>query len=259
MNFADRLYRTCATALCFGVFGLGGVLLVVLAIPLLLLVPGRSRRQALGRFLVRQLFRFFVGLMRATGVLTLEVHGEERLRGGSHFILANHPSLIDIVILMSLVDRPDCIVKSTLWRNPFTWGGVHVAGFIDNDLGPGLIEAAIASVRRGNDLIVFPEGTRTSPGVAPRFLRGSANIAVRGDIDILPVIITVSEPTLTKGYPWHRVPRRRPHFAVHVLPTLCMHALLAPDGAKVRQARWLTAWLEKFFAREFERYGASVR
>lgn len=255
MATLDRAYRTCATAFCFATFGAGGLGLGAVVLPLLLLVPGARRRHRLARFLIQQLFRFFVSLMIATGVLTLSVRGRERLRGRGRFILANHPSLIDVVILMSLVAQPDCIVKSQLWRNPFTWGAVRIAGFIDNHTGPELVAAAVASLAAGNNLIVFPEGTRTRPGTPLRFMRGAANIAARGRVDITPVIFTVSEPTLTKGYPWYRVPRRRPRFGVYVLPEVEIGPLLASEPAHAHQARWLTEWLEEFFTMEMKRHG----
>jgi 1-acyl-sn-glycerol-3-phosphate acyltransferase len=253
--FIDRAYRTCATGFCFAAFGVGGLAIAGLVLPLLLLIPGAERRHRLARFLVQQLFRGFVALMIATGVLRLRIHGAERLRGRGQFILANHPSLIDVVILMSLVTQPDCIVKSQLWRNPFTWGAVRVAGFIDNQTGPELVEAAVRSLRAGHNLIVFPEGTRTRPGAPLHFLRGAANIAARGRVDITPVIFTVSEPTLTKGYPWYQVPRRRPQFSVYVLPVLAIDPLLESEPEHAHRARWLTDWLEKFFTMETERHG----
>ena len=254
MEALGRLYRTLATAFCFATFGIGGLILASLVLPPLLLVPGRVRHRA-SRFLIQQLFRFFVALMAGTQVLSLTVADAGRLRGRGQLILANHPSLIDVVILMSLVSQPDCIVKGQLWHNPFTWGAVRLAGFIDNQSGPELVEAAVASVAAGNNLIVFPEGTRTVPGRALHFQRGAANIAARGRLDFTPVIFTVSEPTLTKGYPWYRVPRRRPRFSVHVLPPVSIEPLLASEPLHVHRARWLTVWLEEFFTMQLERDG----
>jgi len=250
----DRTYRTLATAFCFATFGVGGLVLASIVLPLLLLIP-RPARHRTARFLIQQLFRFFVALMEGCGVLSLSIVGAEGLRGCGRLILANHPSLIDVVVLMSLVSQPDCIVKSQLWRNPFTWGAVRLAGFIDNQSGPELVEAAVASLAAGNNLIVFPEGTRTAPGRPMHFQRGAANIAARGRVDITPVIFTVSEPTLTKGYPWYRVPRRRPRFSVHVLPPVSIEPLLASEPAHVHRARWLTGWLEEFFTMQVERHG----
>src|SRR5947209_5702796 len=84
------------------------------------------------------------------------------------------------VFLMAFVKRADCIVKSQLWHNPFTGGPIRAAAYISSAHGPELVNACIASLRAGNNLIIFPEGTRT-PAAGPVALqRGAAHIAVRG-------------------------------------------------------------------------------
>jgi hypothetical protein len=40
-------------------------------------------------------------------------------------IIANHPSLIDVVFLIGLVRQANCVVKQSLWENPFTRGPVR--------------------------------------------------------------------------------------------------------------------------------------
>ena len=71
-------------------------------------------------------------------------------------ILANHPSLIDVVFLISFVRHADCIVKAALAHNPFMRGPIRAAGFITNGDGAGLLEDCVKSLRGGNNLIVFP-------------------------------------------------------------------------------------------------------
>lgn len=104
-----------ATGLCFTVFGLGGVIGRVLIFPLLrIVVRDERRRVLLARRLIRAAFCAFVALMRGLGVISVEVHGRERLQRHGMLILSNHPSLIDVVLLMAMIDRADCIVKSAL-------------------------------------------------------------------------------------------------------------------------------------------------
>ena len=136
----DRVWRLCATALCFSVFGVGGLLLWVVVFPLLsLLVRDRLRQSALARRLIHHLFQMFVGLMRTSGVLTYEVHGLDKLQRPGRLILANHPSLIDVVFLIALTPRADCVVKAALQHNPFTRAAVRTAGYIQNDAGPAMV------------------------------------------------------------------------------------------------------------------------
>ncbi|MDR3410169.1 MAG: lysophospholipid acyltransferase family protein [Formivibrio sp.] len=250
-----RLWRVVATGFCFVMFGVGGLGIAGAALPLLILIPGRHRRQSLTRELVHYSFRLHVALMRLTGAIGCVVHGKEKLARGGLLILANHPSLIDVVMLMSLVHRPDCIVKAALWRNPFTWGPVKLTGFISNASGPALVEAGIASVRSGNNLIIFPEGTRTVPGCLSVFQRGAANIASRGDLTITPVIITCSETFLTKGQPWYNVPRRKPIFELTVLDDLPPASQITGSDEPARQARRLTEYLTHYFYEEVEQHG----
>ncbi|MCD2476569.1 1-acyl-sn-glycerol-3-phosphate acyltransferase, partial [Staphylococcus aureus] len=76
------------------------------------------------------------------------------------------------------------------------------ASYICNDSGVGVIDDCIASLRAGNNLIIFPEGTRTTPGRPVQLQRGAANIAIRGRCDMTPVHIRCSPPALSKELPW---------------------------------------------------------
>ena len=244
----DRGWRMCATGLCFLLFGLGGLLLRALVFPALaLLVSEPQQRARLARDVVRRSFRFFIRLMRALGVLSYEFHGVERLRRQGLLILANHPSLVDVVFLMAFVRHADCIVKASLSSNSFTRGPVRAAGFVCNDTGPGMIEDCVGSLRAGGNLIIFPEGTRTPRNGALRLHRGAANVAVRAGRDVTPVHIHVAPPTLIKGEPWWRVPARRPHFTFHVGPDIPVRDYLGGASEAVA-ARRLTEHLTHYFA-----------
>lgn len=250
-SLANRCWRVAATALCFALFGLGGLLLGVAFSALLLVMSHRQRRSALARRTIHHLFRAFVLLMCGLGVCSLEVRGRERLRRRGQLILASHPSLIDVVFLMSLVEHADCIVKAALLRNPFTRGPVSAAGFVCNDSGPSLVDDCVASVRAGNNLIVFPEGTRTPAGIAlGRLQRGAANVAVRGALAITPVRITCSQRMLGKNEPWWRVPLRAGHFLIDVGDDIPVERHLADAGAQALAARRLNEELARHLGAE---------
>ena len=138
--------------------------------------------------------------MQVLGVFRVEITGRERLEREGLLILANHPTLIDIVLLMAFVKHGDCVVKSALWRNPFTHATVRPAAYIRNDDdGIRVIDDCIAAVRRGSNLIIFPEGTRTPADGRIRLKRGAAAIAVLGPCNITPVRIHCSPRMLVKG------------------------------------------------------------
>jgi 1-acyl-sn-glycerol-3-phosphate acyltransferase len=253
----DRYWRICATGLCFFGFGVGGLGLRLIAYPLLrVTVWPQPRRTAAARWLVHAAMRSFVWLMRTLGVLSCEVTGAGKLRREGLLVLANHPSLIDVVFLMSLLNRPDCVVKAPLLRNSFTRGPVRMAGFICNDSGAGMVGDAIASLRSGNNLIIFPEGTRTPLAGAQRLQRGAANVAVRGGIDITPVVIRCRPPMLTKGGKWYQVPYRRAHFDIRVGDDIAVAPFLGNPAGDALAARRLTDHLAEYFALELARADA---
>ena len=251
-EWLDRAWRIFATAVAFSVFGVGGVLLRVIVFPCLELgVRDQARRVRYARLVIHYAFRAFIELMRLLGILRYRIDGLEKLGGRGQLVLANHPTLIDVVFLISLLPNADCVVKSSLARNPFTRGPVRATNYICNDEGAGLIQDCIASVKLGNSLVIFPEGTRTPVDGSMKLQRGAANIAVRGACDITPVTIRCSPLSLTKGLPWWKVPHRRMQFTISVHDAIPVAPFLErAEGEAAIAARHLTDYLQHHFSTE---------
>jgi 1-acyl-sn-glycerol-3-phosphate acyltransferase len=248
-------WRMFATGLSFALFGLGGLVLRVLVFPLLsLCVRAPRARVRAARATIRLSFRAFVGIMRGLGVLRYEVRGLDRLERGGLLILANHPTLIDTVFLMAFVRNADCIVKGSLWNNPFTRGPVRAAGYLCNDRGPELVADCIASLRAGGNLIVFPEGTRTPRGGVIELKRGAANIAVRGMRAVTPVLIGCEPPTLGKGDKWWHVPPRQVSFRIEVREDIPIERFGGPGVSDTVASRRLTEYLQHYFMEEGQQH-----
>ncbi|WMN18284.1 lysophospholipid acyltransferase family protein [Pseudomonas piscis] len=250
-------WRLVATALSFAVFGIGGLCLRLVIFPLLACLPGDAPDQRLrARKTISRLFWLFIRWMARCGVLTYEVQGAGQLGRPGQMIIANHPSLIDVVFLIGLVRDANCVVKESLWNNPFTRGPVRAAQYISNDGSLEMLENACGALHEGQTLIVFPEGTRTLPGAAPAFHRGAAAIALRGAKLITPVVIRVSPSTLTKAEPWYRIPQRRVHFSFHVGADIDPQTFAA-QGPVPQASRKLNEHLHNYFTKELakdERY-----
>lgn len=244
----NHLWRVIATGLSFAAFGIGGVLLGLVVFPMInLLVRDPTRRQRISRRLVQRSFAFHFELMRRLGVLTYEVRGRERLQREGLLVLANHPTLIDVVLLLSLLPNADCVVKSSLVRNPFMRGPILAAGYIRNDDGADLVDECIAAIRRGGCLLIFPEGTRTRRDAPMQLQRGAANIAVRGGFDVTPVLLSCTPMTLGKSERWYHVPARRFHVVADVRPDVPVAAFVDATHREALAARELTAYLTQFF------------
>lgn len=229
-------------------------MLPILVVPVLYCLPGDSlTREQRMQLSIHYLFRGFIGMMRFLGVLTYHIEGLEKLKHG-RLILANHPSLLDVVFLISLVPNANCVVNGHLTRNFFTRGPIKAAGYIINEEAGDVIVAAAKAFENGRALIVFPEGTRTTPGEAMRLKRGAANIAVRTGSDITPVLIYCSPTTLTKNDRWYQAASERIHFRILVQDDISIDPYrnnLSPS----KGARILTRYLGSYFIREIDAHG----
>lgn len=210
-------WRLIATGMAFTLFGLGGLLLRLVVFPLQRLLPadaaGRRRR---ARATINGAFRLFVWFMVRTGILRIDIVNGHRLGQSGQMVIANHPSLLDVVFLIAQMRDANCIVRHGLATNRFTRGAVCSAGYVTNDESAEMFDRAAAALRAGETLIVFPEGTRTPAGSMPAFHRGACAIALRGARVITPVVIHMNPRSLSKGQPWYRIPYRRMHYRIEV-------------------------------------------
>lgn len=245
----DRVWRIAATGFCFFVFGGAGVVLA-LCFPLLLLVRDKARRQRVSRVIVHHFFRFFIGLMNFVGVISYELHGIDRLQRPGLLILANHPSLIDVIFLISLIPQSGCVVKSALVRNPFTRAPVKAAGYITNDAGLEMVEDCRKSLDSQESLVIFPEGTRTPLTGEVQLQRGAANVAIRCRKPVTPVVITCNPRGLAKSQQWYQVPPKRMHFVIRVHDDLRVDPFLECGIAEPVAVRRLNEQLRTFFEQE---------
>lgn len=253
-----RAWRLVFTGLSFALFGLGGLVLRLFCFPLVRLScsdPLQQRRRS--RLLIHWVFRFFVGFMHRTGVITWHISHPERLGKPGQMIVANHPSLIDVVLLIACIPDANCVVKEGLWRNPFTRGPVRAAGYISNDASVEMIENTAQALHEGQTLVIFPEGTRTSPGQMPKFHRGASAIAIRGAACITPVVIRVNPTTLTKAEPWYSIPARRVHFSLEVGEAIDPQVYAQNAPAPIA-SRKLDAHLHEYFVRELTQHERSA-
>jgi 1-acyl-sn-glycerol-3-phosphate acyltransferase len=240
----DRLWRLFATGLSFALFGLGGVAMSLTVFPYYnLAIKDRERRAAFAQAAVHRSWRLFVHTMRTLGVLTYECHGAELLRQErGALVIANHPSLLDIVFIMSFMERTQCVVKAGVWRNPFMRGVVAAADYIPNLGDPeALIEQCVAALKAGANLVIFPQGSRTPAGQKRPYQRGFAHIALRAGAPIRVVTLACTPPTLRRGEPWYAIPARRPHWVIRVQEHLVWTH--EPDSALA--ARRLCATVER--------------
>ena len=243
-SLLNRGWRLIGTALGFTLFGVGGLLLSLLWFPLLALCLRGERRRTLAQLTIRHSFRLFLAMLRGWGVLDYRVSGMPADLQGA-LVVANHPSLLDYVILAAEMPVCDCIVKQSLWRNPFIGGVVRAADYLPNVAGEDLLTLCTARIRAGGLLLIFPEGTRTTPGEPIKLQRGAAQLAVRAQVPVQLVRIHCNARFLTKQDKWFKIPENKPTFTIEFLQQVAADEVVATGQSSALAARQLTRFLTR--------------
>jgi 1-acyl-sn-glycerol-3-phosphate acyltransferase len=245
----DRIWRSFGTGLFLAVIGVGGSALAISVFPLIaLFVRDAERRRLRIQWVLHKSFQIYCRAIHLLRIADVRLDGVEKLQGlTGTLVIANHPSLLDVVMIMAAIPNVQCVVKGGLWRNPFFRLTVEGAGYIRNDIDPeALIDACVATLAAGNNLIIFPEGTRTVRGRPMRFQRGFANIALRAKANLQLIEMSVEPPLLHKGNPWWNVPPIRTIFTMTVRDHLDISPFL---GYRFRSiaVRALIGMLETYY------------
>ena len=219
-NYPLYWWRVCAKWLSFLVFGIGSVLISVVAFPVMkLLFPNPRRFRTAGHRFISCMFRFFVGFMTVIGVAALSTPDRRRFRNlNSKIVVANHPSLLDVVMLISLIPNADCIVNAYLTGRNILHVIVRQLYIPASLPHEDLMRKCAETLREGDNLIIFPEGTRSLPSGQHPYKKGAARIALMSGCAILPVYMGGNDKRgLRKHDPWLSFnTRNRYHYAPYM-------------------------------------------
>ena len=232
------VYRFIGTSLFWFFFGVIGLIYGFLVLPLVyLLVRREERRQVIARDMIRGAFVFFVRTARTMRLITCDIRGMEHWDPDeSQLLLANHLTLIDVVILLSLFPQVDCVVKAAVTRNPVLRVSAGTANYISNRAPDELLDFCVDRLNAGSSLLLFPQGTRAIRGEPLKFKLGAAEIALRARATIVPIAIDCEPQMLAKNVPWYRIPPSQPQFRITLLPPVEAESLV-PEGTDPRRAR----------------------
>lgn len=233
----------------FGLLGLCGLAWSMLALPLRALLP-EHRARPLGRRVIARGLRFYLGALQASGAFRFELSALDALRGAGPLILApNHPSLLDAVMLLSRAPHAACVLKASLLDSVIFGAGARLAGYIGNDSPIDMVRRSVAELRRGGQLLLFPEGTRTTRAPLNPFRGAISLIARQAGVPVQTVFIEADSPFLGKGWPLLRRPalpvRYRVRLGRRFDPLRDLHAFMRE--------------LEQYCAREMQAYPASAQ
>jgi 1-acyl-sn-glycerol-3-phosphate acyltransferase len=167
----------------------------------------KDRGRVAGRWMTGYGFRLYLWLLALTGVFRFDLRALDALRDAGPLIIApNHPGLLDAVMVVSRLPNVACVMKANLINNPIYGASARLAGYICNDDFIGGVTQAVENLRAGGQLLLFPEGTRTTCAPVNRLKGGAALVSKRSGVPIQTVLIETTSPFLSKGWPLHRIP-----------------------------------------------------
>lgn len=183
-----------------------GVLATLLAAPIAI-VLGRLRPTSP---LIDGLARIWSRVWLWTSGTSLTVEGREHVdRSRSHVVVANHLSVLDIMVCFLAVPLPiRFLAKKELFSVPILAPAMRAIGIVEVDrearsaIHEQVNRQARELVATGRSLIIYPEGTRSRDGTLRSFKKGAFTMAMAGSIPLLPVTIVGTYEAWPAGKPW---------------------------------------------------------
>lgn len=133
--------------------------------------------------------------VRLVGV-KIEIRGMENLEAGRNYIfMANHTSNLDPpVLLPTIPGRCSVLVKKELFRVPVLGTGMKMVSLVpvdrsDREAAIESVNAAVAVLRQGVHMLIFPEGTRSRDGRLRPFKKGPFHLAIDSGVFVAPVTL----------------------------------------------------------------------
>jgi 1-acyl-sn-glycerol-3-phosphate acyltransferase len=143
-------------------------------------------------------------LSRIIPVWKIRTEGREKARKGkTYVIIANHQSILDILLINNLRYRFRWISKIENVKVPVLGWYLKMAGYITVNRGneeskTEMLEKSYKSLKQGISIMMFPEGTRSYDGEIGFYKRGAFQLAILAEVPILPVVIDGTSGILPK-------------------------------------------------------------
>lgn len=137
-------------------------------------------------------------------VWKIQAEGREKaVKGGTYVIIANHQSILDILLINHLRYRFRWISKIENAKVPVLGWYLKMAGYITVNRGneeskTEMLERSYKCLKQGISIMMFPEGTRSSDGEIGFYKRGAFQLAISAEVPILPVVIDGTAGILPK-------------------------------------------------------------
>ncbi len=202
-SFFHYLFPSAGYALYF--VGIGAFLLLLAGLSVPVLFISSLRRYILGSFVNH--FNFFLTRIYLQLLGVYKVVEDSVPAPGSFdkpvIYVANHRSQLDGPIVMARLRNTGVIMKSLYLRNPVFSILVKYSNFIS--VNPSSLDSlSVALIRckeiiaRGDNLLVFPEGSRSRSSRMLQFKDIAFRLSIEANVPVVPVIVHTDYPLMAK-------------------------------------------------------------
>ena len=134
----------------------------------------------------------------------VSVQGREKIDPKTAYVMvANHLSLLDILVLFRLFKHFKWVSKAENFQLPFIGWNMSLNRYVKLRRGERssvlqMMRACRAHLANGSSIMIFPEGTRSPTGRIRRFKTGAFEIAQAAGCPILPIVLQGTSDALPK-------------------------------------------------------------
>lgn len=236
-----RIVRGILISVMFLIFGTGGIILNYLIFPVVKILYKGDKRLWVYSDIIYHLWRIFVCILEFCGLIRLNIKNDLDIK--NKIIVSTHPSLVDVLILMSQIPRTTCFVKKELTKNPIIKNIVNSI-FMSNDMElDELVNQSKKMLDAGFNIVIFPMGVRHSKDDHKKIKKGASLIALKSGKNIVPVKMTTTENFLFINEPFYAVGEKRVVFEIERREEI--NILNYSDKSDIVKKREITKAIEK--------------
>jgi len=132
------------------------------------------------------------------------IEGREKIDPATAYVIvANHQSLLDILVFFRLFNHYKWVSKIENFRLPFIGWNMRLNDYIELKRGDKvsivqMLKKCRQALDAGNSIMMFPEGTRSPDGRLRRFKHGAFELAKDSRVPILPIVLSGTSNALPK-------------------------------------------------------------
>lgn len=180
-----KIIRSFLVLLSFFIFGVGAVILNFTLFPLAKIFIKNKELLYFYSDVIHSTWAWFVKLIISFGIMNLNVENLAKIKQiKNRVIVSTHPSFIDIVILIGLIPRTTCIVKSALAKKPILSNLVSSIFILEDETLDNMKKHTKKMLDNGFNVIIFPSGIRHRKNEYPKIHKGAATIAMNAKENI---------------------------------------------------------------------------